>query len=54
MDQQRALCEVEDVDLRHKFEEEVHTLSPGLMSENPLHMDNFFLAGVEMIIGIDH
>ena len=42
---------VEDVDLRHKFEEEVHTLSPGL---NPLYMDDVFLAGVQMIKGIDY
>ena len=52
VEQQRALCIVEDVDLRRSCEEEVHMLRPGLMADNPLHIDNFFLAGIETILGV--
>ena len=45
------LCEVEN-DMRRGFEEQVRTLSPALMAENPLHMDDVFFAGIEMIMGI--
>ena len=52
VEQQQGLCIVEDVDLRRSCEEEVHMLKPGLMSDNPLHIDNFFLAGTETILGV--
>ena len=52
VDQRGALCLVDDVDWRRSCEEEVYMLRPGLMSDNPLHMDDFFLAGIETILGV--
>ena len=52
VEQQRALCLVDDVDQRRSCQEEVHMSRPGLMADNPLHLDDFFFAGIEMIVGV--
>ena len=52
MNQQQVLCEVGNVDTTRAYEEQVRELSTALMADNPLHMDDVFFAGIEMIIGI--
>lgn len=39
---------MDDVDKQHKYEEPG---AMGLLSDNPLHFDDIFLAGLEMMIG---
>ena len=48
LDQQRVLCRVDSVEMQHKYEE---LGAMGLLSDNPLHFDDIFLSGLEMMIG---
>ena len=49
VNQQQALDVIEDFDLGHEYENDLNTDS--VLSENPLHMDDFFFVGVERAIG---
>ena len=48
LDQQRVSCGVDNVETQHKYEE---LGAMGLLSDTPLHFDDIFLAGLEMMIG---
>ena len=53
LNQQQALSQTDDLDLRFQCEEENRSCN-GVLSKNPLDMDDFFFAGVERMIGKIH
>ena len=45
-DQLSALCKIGDIELEHQYDQPGTT---GLAPENPLHFDDVFITGLEMI-----
>ena len=48
VDQLNALCKIGDNELEHQYDQPG---TMGLAPENPLHFDDVFIAGLEIMIG---